>query len=266
VIVFAACPSLATARVRSLLQAARAIAGILWLTGCDVVFGLDRLDDSTGTTDHVVARWTFEEAGGATIRDMAPGGELDLQISDESAVTWGGGLLQIQQPVLIRTPGAATKMVKRCQTSGAISIEAWITPADSSQSGPARLFSSSIGTLAANVMLGQKGAAWVVRIRTLSSDPGGDPELSSGSVISVNPARTHLVFVNEGSERRLYLDGAEVVRDGMGGIAGWDAAFPVLVANELGGDRPWRGEIHAIAVFDSALAAQDIAARYAAGP
>ena len=42
-------------------------------------------------------------------------------------------------------------------------------------------------------------------------------------------------------------------------IRGWDCDFPLVVANESTGDRPWRGRIRGIAIYPRALAADDAA-------
>jgi VanZ like family/Concanavalin A-like lectin/glucanases superfamily len=42
-------------------------------------------------------------------------------------------------------------------------------------------------------------------------------------------------------------------------IKGWDCDFPLVVANESSGDRPWRGRIRGVAIYPRALAAHDVA-------
>jgi VanZ family protein len=42
-------------------------------------------------------------------------------------------------------------------------------------------------------------------------------------------------------------------------IRGWECDFPLLVANEASGDRPWRGRIRGLAIYPRALAATDAA-------
>jgi hypothetical protein len=38
----------------------------------------------------------------------------------------------------------------------------------------------------------------------------------------------------------------------------WDLSFPVMIGNERSGDRPWRGELRYVAIYDRALAATDV--------
>jgi glycopeptide antibiotics resistance protein len=41
------------------------------------------------------------------------------------------------------------------------------------------------------------------------------------------------------------------------GFGNWDGDFPLMLANEKTCDRPWRGELHAVAIFDRALSGHD---------
>jgi VanZ family protein len=42
-------------------------------------------------------------------------------------------------------------------------------------------------------------------------------------------------------------------------IKAWDCGFPLVVANESSGDRPWRGSIRGLAIYPRALAAGEVA-------
>lgn len=42
-------------------------------------------------------------------------------------------------------------------------------------------------------------------------------------------------------------------------IKAWDCGFPLVVANESSGDRPWRGRIRGLAIYPRALAAGEVA-------
>ena len=41
-------------------------------------------------------------------------------------------------------------------------------------------------------------------------------------------------------------------------ISGWDRGYPLLIGNELAGDRPWRGRIRGVAIYPRDLTADDI--------
>lgn len=41
-------------------------------------------------------------------------------------------------------------------------------------------------------------------------------------------------------------------------LSNWDSSFPLLIGNELTGDRPWQGSIEAVQIFDRALSEAEI--------
>jgi len=61
----------------------------------------------------------------------------------------------------------------------ALTIEAWIKPANSTQAGPARIVTLSKDTGGRNFTLGQKAGVYEVRFRTTTTSANGEPALSS---------------------------------------------------------------------------------------
>ena len=210
----------------------------------------------------VIARWDFEELGGAVAADTASKtSALHLAIDAPANVTWSGGALVIQGPVHLRSATPATRIVDACRSSGALTIEAWLTPSDAVQDGPARVLSISSDISHRNVTLAQSGDSWVFRLRTDRTNDNGIPELVTGPLIAATPALTHVVVTHDGTDRIIYVDGVERARDALGGsLAGWDASFAVNVANEAGGaiDRFWLGALHRIVVYERWLDAAEI--------
>ena len=90
-----------------------------------------------------------------------------------------GGGLAVRSPVLIASQGPAAKIADAVRKSGAITIEAWIKPANTTQSGPARIVTVSRDPSSRNFTLGQKAGAYEVRFRTTSTSANGEPALSS---------------------------------------------------------------------------------------
>jgi hypothetical protein len=125
--------------------------------------------------------YDFRQADGNTIKDTGDAGKpLDLKIADSSAVKWlSDGGLQINEPVLIKSETPAAKIINACRKTGEISIEAWITPANTTQMGPARIVSLSTDTSNRNFTLGQESSAYVMRLRTTKTTTNGLPPLSS---------------------------------------------------------------------------------------
>jgi hypothetical protein len=127
-----------------------------------------------------LALYAFAEGRGQTVKDTSASGiPLHLQIQDASAVQWlEGGGLRISRPTVIASSAPAAKVIDAVRKSGAISIEAWVRPANTAQTGPARIVTISRDTGVRNVTLGQKGTAYEVRLRTTVTSANGEPALS----------------------------------------------------------------------------------------
>ena len=128
-----------------------------------------------------VALYEFREGDGQVVRDTSrSGAPLNLQVKDASTVHWlDGGGLRITGPALIVSAEPATKLIEAVKRSKAMTIEAWITPANITQDGPARIVTLSKDPSGRNFTLGQKADAYEVRFRTTVTSPNGEPALSS---------------------------------------------------------------------------------------
>jgi hypothetical protein len=143
-----------------------------------------------GQPANPLIRYAFGEGAGDIVRDTSgAGAPLDLKISDATATEWlEGGGLRLTGATLISSERAADKLIKAVTESGALTIEAWIRPADTSQAGPARIVTLSKDTGARNFTLGQKADAYEVRFRTTTTSANGEPALSSPGGESAIPA------------------------------------------------------------------------------
>jgi hypothetical protein len=128
-----------------------------------------------------LARYDFREGEGETVRDVSGSGEpLDLKIQNTSAVRWLPERgLAINAPVLIASPGPARKIIDAAKANEALTLEAWIKPANLTQAGPARIVTLSQDTGARNLTLGQDGAGYQVRFRTQRTTPNAEPALNT---------------------------------------------------------------------------------------
>ncbi|HON90994.1 MAG TPA: DUF4038 domain-containing protein [Sedimentisphaerales bacterium] len=128
-----------------------------------------------------VALYDFREGAGDVVKDTSGSGvPLDLKVKDASAVRWlPGGGLRIVGSAGIASPEPAARLIQAVKQSNAITIEAWIKPANTTQAGPARIVTLSKDTSARNFTLGQKAGAYEVRLRTTTTSPNGEPSLSS---------------------------------------------------------------------------------------
>jgi hypothetical protein len=125
--------------------------------------------------------YDFREGKGNIVRDVSGNGKpLNLKIENPRAVQWRRGRsLAVRAPVLIASTAPGERVSRAVKKSNAITIEAWIKPANTTQDGPARIVTVSRDPGSRNFTLGQKGGAYEVRFRTTSTSPNGEPALSS---------------------------------------------------------------------------------------
>ncbi len=219
-------------------------------------------------TNGLQALYTFEEGNGDTIRDLSSAGEpIHLKIEDTSAIRWANDGLAVRSSTLIRSDKAPKRLIDAVKKSKAITIEAWVTPAEKSQQGPARIVSLSNGSVQRNFTLGQEGDMYEVRFRSKQVSENGLPGLDS-SKTKVETRLSHVVYTRDsGGKAKLFIDGQEKgSRDVGGDLSNWDNNFRLLLANETSKDRPWKGALHLVALYDRALSTEEIRQNQSAGP
>lgn len=211
--------------------------------------------------------YTFARGSGDVIRDRSGHSErMDLKIEDPAAVRWVDDGLEIHSTTLLRSLKSSGRLTKALRRSKSLTLEAWVTPVDTTQSGPARILTLSEGSSQRNFTLGQSGDEFEVRLRTTKTDNNGLPGLSSGSAkVATRPM--HVVFTRQANgETVLYLDGRRVASDrSPGDFGNWNQKFQLALANETSGDRAWMGTMHLAAVYDRPLSAEEVRQNHAAG-
>lgn len=219
------------------------------------------------TADGLIALYLFDEGAGVTVGDSSEvGTPVNLTIADETLVTWGLSSLTISQTVAITSGTAATKIIDRARASDELSVEAWLTPADTTQSGPARIVSLSTDTARRNFTLGQRATSFSGRIRSTSTTGNGTPPAYTSGI--ARTALTHVVITSAGDgTRRMYVDGRLTgVTRSSGVFANWDATMLLSVGDEITANRLWTGELHLIAIYDRELTGSEVAGNFVAGP
>jgi len=216
----------------------------------------------------LVVLYDLEEAEGTTVKDASGVGKpLHLTVRKPEAVTWIPGGLAVRAATIIASAGPAPKLLEACKPANAVTIEAWLKAANTTQAGPARIVTLSTDPLHRLLTLGQQQTAYNVRLRTTSAGVNGDsPSLSAPDL--VQPKLTHVVYTRDTTGvARIYIDG--VVRATatiLGDLGNWDSPMPFALANELTFDRPWLGELHLVALYARALSPAEVAQNHKAGP
>lgn len=224
--------------------------------------------EATGQAlDNLIALYNFDDVTGTTVADTSGfGTPTDLTISDPTDVTWAAGSLTIDTNALISNPDS-TKLVNAIQATGELTVEAWITPSNLTQGGPARVVTISSSTIVRDVTFGQEGDGLALRVNTSLNGDNGLPQLDDlGGLDSLR--LFHVVGTRDAAGwLHIYIDGALVESrlDG-GDLSTWaSAGLSVAIANEMTEDRPWLGTYYKVAFFDQALSDSEIAGLYSLG-
>ena len=213
------------------------------------------------------AIYDFNSADGSVVKDRSgvqPA--LDLRIADLKAVRRTKGMLEVRAKTVIRSDKPAVKIFNAVRRSGAITIEAWIKPANTQQDGPARVVTLSRDSTNRNFTLGQDKDRFEVRLRTSGTSLNGIPALAVPAK-TAKSALTHVVYTRDRTGRaRVFINGKLKAEQTVPGtISNWTGTFRLALANELSGDRSWLGTYFLVAIYSRALSAAEVTINFAAG-
>ncbi len=213
----------------------------------------------------LVALYPFSEGAGATVADVSGAGQaVDLTITQPGNVTWTGTGLRIDAPTSLVASSGTSRINNAVAATGAVTVEAWVQPANTTQGGPARIVSIAPDPYSRNIELTQSGTRWTARVRT-TTNSSHSFDTPAGTASS---ALQHVVLVRDpGGTYRVYVDGVQVATGVAGGaLSNWASTAPLTVGNVATGDRPWLGELQLVAVYSRALSAEDVLQNFGAGP
>jgi hypothetical protein len=221
-------------------------------------------DPSRRVTAGLIGLWAFDEGAGNLINDTSTLVPVSPTINNIAMVTWAAGELTIDATVEINT-GFTTRnrLIETCQGNDAVTLEAWVTPDNITQTGttggaPARIV--SMGPVNAGnheISLGQIGPAWVAHVRTanVGVDKDGNPALQHPIAGSVS----HLVVTASSAGRSFYVNGELVTSDTLGGTLDlWDKFHGLVLAGDPNGKNTWLGTLHLIAMYGRVLDDVDV--------
>ncbi len=225
----------------------------------------------------VIAFYEFKEGTGTVARDtsgVAPAMDLALQ---GPALMSGYGI-DVDTGLAIAPAATSRKLFDRIAdaTTGTqqYTIEAWITPLNTTQgdNGPARIVTYSPNSGASNLQLSQVLYQYFVRNRSTNPNVNGngDPSLETYAGDQDVQARLEHVVVTYDlyRGRRIYVDG--VFTDDVDTVNplplwNWNPGYRLVLANDVGGNRQWQGQIRLVAIYDRALSEAQIQQNFNAG-
>ena len=166
---------------------------------------------------------------------------------------------------MVVSDGNADKLFNNLKDRSEISIEAWVFPNDLVQTGPSRIISMSKDPGQRNFTLGQMGEDLAMRLITTATNQNGSPELDTQKHILTHQL-THIVTTYDGNAKKLYINGQlhSESQQLTGNLSSWEN-YPLILGNELTGDRTWLGKIYLVAIYNRSLTSDEITRNYQAG-
>jgi len=227
---------------------------------------------------NLIALYEFKEGQGTIANDTSNFGaplHLELQGNVEWISSWG---VSLDGGTLIGTIVSSRKLYNEIANpergTQQFTIEAWATPANIDQEGPARMVSYSRNNGSRNVTLGQVKYNYNARTRSLAAlleNPGnGTPALQTYDADQDAQDRLqHVVLTyDQFRGRRIYVDGewtGDEDEIGPGRLWNWDANHFLVLGNEVGNERPWRGQLRMVAIYRQSLTDDQIRQNFEAG-
>jgi hypothetical protein len=226
---------------------------------------------SSRTRTGLIGLWEFNETAGTTIGDTSGDTPaVTLTVTPPGIVTFSAGTMTPVGMDVISSGQARVHLNADVIGAHAVTLEAWVmtSPGGGNQgtvAAPVVIAGLCSSVYARNIALLQAGKRWVARVRT-TIDVNGGPDLTSSTDITPG-AMTHLVVVDDATQRILYVNGkADAVDPLPGPPLNWDSSYKMVLGNELAGGRQWTGTFALVAMYKQALTSAQVTTNYGAGP
>jgi len=212
---------------------------------------------------NLIALYEFKTGTGSTAFDTS-GVEPAINLALSGDYNWVNGWgVEFRGGKAQGPTSTSQKLTAMIQASGEYTIEAWVTPANVTQTGPARIISYSSGTTARNFTLGQALYNYDFLHRSSTTDVNGEPSLSTGdNDEDLQATQQHVVITFNGTNgRRIYVNGQDtgnIDPQSAGSLVDWDNSFALVLGNEASGNRPWRGKLRMVAIHNRALTPEQV--------
>lgn len=230
------------------------------MTRIRVRIAVDQLAQDQQQTDDprpavTTTRWPGVPAGlvfafqdAKTSRNLKLTRRGDVAFSDQGAMELRGGAILAE--------AYATRLLKACQKTNELTVEAVIRPFDLHQGGPARIISFSSDSVSRNFSVMQEHDQLVLRLRTpQTGDNGNNPQLTLAKIDNTNPV--HLLVTASPQGVQAYLNGEQTLDTAQvkADFSNWTPQM-LLFGNEHEDERPWRGQLQRITISGKAVDAE----------
>jgi len=219
---------------------------------------------------NVIAEYMFETGQGSTAYDtsgVTPEADLTLY----GNVTWDGswGIIIGAGGSAQASTSASQKLTSLIQPAGEFTVEAWVAPANVTQTN-AYIVSYSGSNTTRNVTLAQSADQYQGLTRSSVTNTNGMPPLTTATANgAAQAALQHVVLTYDPiNGQKMYVNGVytgDVDPSKGGTLANWDSTFALVLGNETTGQRQWQGDIKFLAIHNRALTPAQIQQNFAAG-
>jgi hypothetical protein len=217
----------------------------------------------------VIALYQFKTGSGNTAYDtsgISPAANLTITGDVEWLGSWG---LAFTNGKAQASTANSKKLHDLITSTGEFSIEAWVTPNNVVQEGPARIVTYSAGDNDRNFTLGQSQYNYDFMLRTEVSSTNGEPALSTPDAAEILQATLqHVVLTYSASEgRKIYVNGKliDIADEDIAPLASWDDSFALILGREASNNHVWQGNIRLLAIYNRALEQTHITQNYEVG-
>jgi len=217
----------------------------------------------------IIALYQFKTGNGTIAYDtsgISPAANLTLSGNINWLSSWG---LSFTNGKAQASTANSKKLHDLITATGEFSVEAWLTPNNVVQEGPARIISYSAGDNDRNFTLGQTQYNYDFMLRMQNTSTNGEPALSTPDAAEVLQASLQHVVItfSATSGRKIYINGQliDVIDQDSSPLASWDDSYALILGREASNNYVWQGNIRMLAIFNRALTATQIQQNYEVG-
>lgn len=206
-----------------------------------------------------------EGTGTTTVGTSNVGADMTLNLD---GTEWDpqGGLTNVSGKAQASVADSQ-KLFNLLSAGNQFSVEAWIIPENTTQTGPARIVSYSVDTGRRNFTLGQDAARYDSRVQTINSGANGsNPQLRTEDAVTTELSHVVMTYDNMQGGRKIYVDGQLAAEEALqGDMLNWQDDSVFVLGNEVTNNRLWKGTFKMVAIHNKALNGAEIAQNFDAG-